>query len=682
MVLLCYKLTENHLLLLYSEVPEHSASFSAKIRETKLDNMVISTAKILVGVSLNEESSTELLSWAIGIAARPGDTVVALHVLVRKDEKKLDMIAAEKTRMRLAKAFVISSLGDLTELCQSKQVNVEAKVCQSVSIGKGLVEEAGSLQATFLLVGCSRNQSQRPSLGITKYCFKYAPEGCSVIAIGKRSPTAWGFPQPNSDPNPIPSEASDVRSNWLSTKLSNRDIGKAVSSLPKLFLSKLSRENSFRKSKKPINQQVDTNNVSGRTSPRAVLDGPGGGGGGGTHLEDQFTPESSTSCESQIEGPKSLEIGLGITPQGRSSIWKHLPTIKLFSFSLFQIPNDEREGLKGKKSFLPGEGNPRPSWGCFSYQEIAQATNNFHPGHIVGRGGYAEVYKGYLSDGKTIAVKRLAKDMDEKKEKEFLIELGVIGHVCHPNTAYLIGCCIENGLHLIFNFSPHGSLASVLHGRNSELLDWPIRYKIAAGVARGLHYLHKCCKHRIIHRDIKASNVLLGEDFEPQISDFGLAKWLPKQWTHHSVTPIEGTFGYLAPEYFMHGIVDEKTDVFAFGVLLLEIISGRRPVDVSKQNLLSWAKPLLESGNINALVDPKLGGKYNMEEVQRLVLTASYCVRQSAIWRPSMTEVLQLISDGYHSKAALSWRMPEYRADLMDEYIMDVDYQSPTSHHF
>jgi len=143
-----------------------------------------------------------------------------------------------------------------------------------------------------------------------------------------------------------------------------------------------------------------------------------------------------------------------------------------------------------------------------------------------------------------------------------------------------------------------------------------------------------------------------------------LAKWLPTQWTHHSVTPIEGTFGYLAPEYFLHGIVDEKTDVFAFGVLLLEIISGRRPIDAAEQNIVPWAKPIMESGSIHELVDPRLRGQYDIHQMQRMVLTASLCVRHSAIWRPSMIEVLQLLTEGQTDELA-DWRkMP---TSLIDE---------------
>ncbi|XP_021906781.1 receptor-like cytosolic serine/threonine-protein kinase RBK2, partial [Carica papaya] len=205
----------------------------------------------------------------------------------------------------------------------------------------------------------------------------------------------------------------------------------------------------------------------------------------------------------------------------------------------------------------------------FSLSELQLATNNFGFENLIGKGGYAEVYKGRLQNGQLVAIKRLIKGTADEIVADFLSELGIMSHVNHPNIAKLLGYGIEGGMHLVLQFSPNGSLASLLYGSN-EKLKLDIRYKIALGVAEGLLYLHEGCHRRIIHRDIKAANILLTEDYVPQICDFGLAKWLPEHWTHHIVSKFEGTFGYLAPEYLMHGIVDEKTDVFAFGVLLLE----------------------------------------------------------------------------------------------------------------
>ncbi|XP_051149292.1 probable receptor-like serine/threonine-protein kinase At5g57670 isoform X2 [Andrographis paniculata] len=312
---------------------------------------------------------------------------------------------------------------------------------------------------------------------------------------------------------------------------------------------------------------------------------------------------------------------------------------------LFSLKRHSFDGELQKAHEFSGEDHPqKPTWKCFSFEEIFAATNGFSSDNMVGKGGYAEVYKGVLEDEQTVAVKRLTKTAsDERKEKEFLTEIGILGHVSHPNVTPLLGCCIDNGLYLVFEFSSKGSVASLLHDENSPAMDWKTRFKIATGTARGLHYLHKSCPRRIIHRDIKASNVLLAADFEPQISDFGLAKWLPSQWSHHSIAPIEGTFGHLAPEYFMHGVVDEKTDVFAFGVFLLELVSGKKPVDGSHKSLHSWAKPILNRGGIKEVIDPRLEENYDEIQLTRLAYAASLCIRSSPIWRPTMTEVLDVI---------------------------------------
>ncbi|KAK2977389.1 hypothetical protein RJ640_013368 [Escallonia rubra] len=261
----------------------------------------------------------------------------------------------------------------------------------------------------------------------------------------------------------------------------------------------------------------------------------------------------------------------------------------------------------------------KSTWKNFSLSDLRTATNNFNQENLIGKGGYAEVYKGCLPDGQLVAIKRLNKGTAEEQIISFLSELGTIAHVDHPNTAKLIGYGVEGGTHLVLQLSPLGSLGSRLHG-SKEKLNWGARYKIILGTADGLLYLHENCQRRIIHRDIKADNILLTESFEPQICDFGLAKWLPKQWTHHNVSKFEGTFGYFAPEYFMHGIVDEKTDVFSFGVLLLELITGRRALDDTQKSLVLWAKPLLDNDEVKELVDPSLGDDYNPEEMNRVVV--------------------------------------------------------------
>lgn len=290
----------------------------------------------------------------------------------------------------------------------------------------------------------------------------------------------------------------------------------------------------------------------------------------------------------------------------------------------------------------------KPSWRNFSRQELAAATDDFSAERMVGKGGHAEVYKGTLPDGEEVAVKKILKKEknDEDRAGDFLSELGIIAHIDHPNAAKLIGFSVDTDLHLVLQFSPHGSLSSLLHGSDEKVVEWDIRLKVAIGVAEGLKYLHSGCKRRIIHRDITASNILLTQDYEPQISDFGLAKWLPDKWLHHVVHPIEGTFGYMAPEYFMHGIVDEKTDVFAFGVLLLELITGRRALDSSSLSLVMWAKPLLEKNCTKDLTDPRLKGSYNEEEMKRTMSAALACVHTSPANRPSMAIVVQMLIDG------------------------------------
>ncbi|XP_047957408.1 receptor-like cytosolic serine/threonine-protein kinase RBK2 [Salvia hispanica] len=282
------------------------------------------------------------------------------------------------------------------------------------------------------------------------------------------------------------------------------------------------------------------------------------------------------------------------------------------------------------------------TWKTFTYPQLKTATNNFSPENLIGKGGYSEVYKGCLANEECVAIKRLNKGVPEEDVFNFLSEIGIIAHLNHPNTARMIGYGVEGGAFLVLQLSPLGSLGAMLHHSDTKL-EWSKRYKIMLGVAEGLHYLHECCERRIIHRDIKVDNVLLSEDFEPQICDFGLSKWLPKHWSHHNATKFEGTFGYFAPEYFMHGIVDEKIDIFSFGVLLLELITGRQAIDESKNSLVLWAKPLLDENAVEELVDPNLENEYVGEQMGWVISTANLCIQQSPVLRPQMHQVIELL---------------------------------------
>ncbi|XP_050247549.1 probable leucine-rich repeat receptor-like serine/threonine-protein kinase At3g14840 isoform X2 [Quercus robur] len=286
--------------------------------------------------------------------------------------------------------------------------------------------------------------------------------------------------------------------------------------------------------------------------------------------------------------------------------------------------------------------------GLFTLRQIRAATNNFDVSNKVGEGGFGSVYKGLLSDGTTIAVKQLS-SKSKQGNREFVNEIGMISALQHPHLVKLYGCCIEgNQLLLVYEYMENNSLARALFGSEEcQLkLDWTTRHKICVGIARGLAYLHEESRLKIVHRDIKATNVLLDKYLNPKISDFGLAKLDEEDNTHIS-TRIAGTYGYMAPEYAMRGYLTDKADVYSFGVVTLEIVSGRsntshRPKE-EPFNLLDWAHLLKEEGNLIKLVDPRLGSDYNKEEVMVVIHVALLCTNVSSAARPTMSSVVSML---------------------------------------
>ncbi|XP_066397835.1 putative cysteine-rich receptor-like protein kinase 20 isoform X2 [Miscanthus floridulus] len=284
----------------------------------------------------------------------------------------------------------------------------------------------------------------------------------------------------------------------------------------------------------------------------------------------------------------------------------------------------------------------------FDFDQIADATDNFSDDHKLGQGGFGPVYKGELPGGLEIAIKRLS-SVSVQGLMEFKTEIQLIAKLQHTNLVRLQGCCVQaDEKMLVYEYMHNKSLDFfIFDGDKGKALTWERRFRIIDGVAQGLLYLHKHSRLRVIHRDLKASNILLDRDMNPKISDFGMARIFCSNVTEANTTRVVGTHGYIAPEYASEGLFSIKSDVFSFGVLLLEIISGKRTAGFYQYgkffNLTGYAYQLWQDGKWHELVDPALGDDLPVSEVTRCVQVALLCVQDSADDRPNMSEVVAML---------------------------------------
>ncbi|XP_074573419.1 putative serine/threonine-protein kinase PBL7 [Curcuma longa] len=284
----------------------------------------------------------------------------------------------------------------------------------------------------------------------------------------------------------------------------------------------------------------------------------------------------------------------------------------------------------------------------FAFKDLATACRNFQKDNVIGEGGFGRVYKGRLDTGQTVAIKQLNHD-GAQGSKEFLVEVLMLVVLQHPNLVSLVGyICAEGGERLlVYEYMPKGSLEDHLFNISPKRppLDWNARIKIALGVAKGLTYLHNVANPPVIYRDMKAANILLDNDFNPKLSDFGLAKLGPVGDKTHVSTRVMGTYGYCAPDYAMSGKLTLKSDVYSFGVLLLELITGRRAFDPlrahAQRNLTLWVRPFLNDRRKSLrLADPYLQRCFPPQAFQQLVAISSMCLKDQAHVRPTMTDVV------------------------------------------
>ncbi|XP_051118129.1 probable serine/threonine-protein kinase PBL22 [Andrographis paniculata] len=320
---------------------------------------------------------------------------------------------------------------------------------------------------------------------------------------------------------------------------------------------------------------------------------------------------------------------------------------KCFFFFSFLFSGKDGGSARSKRKEID---NAKTAAQCFTLKELSSATQNFRESNLIGEGGFGCVYKGQLESGMIVAVKQLNPD-GHQGNQEFIVEVLMLSLLHHPNLVNLIGYCADGEQRLlVYQFMPMGSLENHLFdlepGRKP--LSWSTRLKIAVGAARGLEYLHCQTSPPVIYRDLKSSNILLDEDFNVKLSDFGLAKLGPVGDKTHVSTRVVGTYGYCAPEYAMSGKLTLKSDIYSFGVVLLELITGRKAIDFSRrngeQNLVVWTRPYLrDRRNLFDIVDPLLEGEYSAKSMKHLIAITTMCLQANANARPGISDIVDAL---------------------------------------
>ncbi|KAK6143198.1 hypothetical protein DH2020_023546 [Rehmannia glutinosa] len=591
-------------------------------------------ALVVVGVKLDSRSR-ELLTWALVKVAQSGDRVIALHIL--------DPNADKSILLSLVKTFD-SVLAAYEGFCNLKQVDLKLKVCKGSPVRKILSREAKSCGATSVIVGTSGvHHTVRSKISVAKYCAKSLPKNVSVVCVDNGKIVFRRESTSSIDQEFGSLGASESRFKKRKT------LSKSPLSIPaqEVLSSSDSGSENISKALAPINTQEMPESKSAWTLLRRVF------------LHGQRVSEAASTKKSSTEHWR-LKLP---SRQSVAAIYPDQKQISASNRDDCSLDLDEEKGVIvpysadtnsdacSNKIFLEelkdlGE---KYSTTCrlFSYQELLLATNNFTHENLIGKGGSSRVYRGCRPGGGEIAVKVLKPSEDVLKH--FVSEVEIITAVLHKNIISLVGFCYEeNRLLLVYDLLPRGCLEDNLHStpKSGNLFGWEERYKVALGVAEALDHLHNAAEP-IIHRDVKSSNILLSDDFQPQLSDFGLAAWASNCSHHMDTSDVAGTFGYLAPEYFMHGKLNEKIDVYAFGVVLLELLSGRKPIDNSlpkgQESLVMWAKHILKEGKNSELQDPNLVNAYDDDQFEKMVLAATLCIRHAPQLRPDISLVLKLL---------------------------------------
>lgn len=364
------------------------------------------------------------------------------------------------------------------------------------------------------------------------------------------------------------------------------------------------------------------------------------------------------NCFHFSSGEKKEEPKTPISVQSFNSAYTEREVRRSGSELNSQNVSDTSTDSMGRRASFPSFSQRPSNLKVFTFAELKAATKNFSRSAKLGEGGFGCVYTGVIKNPEdplkkmNVAVKQLGR-RGLQGHKEWVTEVNVLGVVEHPNLVKLVGYCAEDderGIQrlLVYEYMPNRSVEDHLSARSDTTLPWAMRLKVAQDAARGLTYLHEEMDFQIIFRDFKSSNILLDEQWNAKLSDFGLARLGPPEGVTHVSTAVVGTMGYAAPEYVQTGRLTAKSDVWGYGVFLYELITGRRPLDRNRpkgeQKLLEWVKPYLDSKKFRLIIDPRLEGKYSMKSAQKLSIVANRCLTRNPKTRPKMSEVLEMVN--------------------------------------
>eukprot|EP00850_Spirogloea_muscicola_P019264 SM000187S03881 [mRNA] locus=s187:264112:268628:+ [translate_table: standard] len=637
------------------------------------------------GYHLTDESK-ELLQYALAHLVRPRDTIVATYVVqcvVSPDGHKRPVSAVAPAvlveQLRSLEAVLSKLLFPVVHHFGVKQVYVEPRVVHANEARVALAEEALSQRVAEVLVGTSGRRGRTGQLqGPGSFCMASLPPTSTVTVVksgGQMVLCSPGEAAGGVRPQEVPWDAASTTPSpngpAQERQRSPQSISPTILAPLRLASRFVSRRSSSQEAARDLarDSAVDgsgcgevVNPARGAAPDVAALPAEAGEGESFLSAVSDLPSPPHSPAFANVPGrgespPASPFTSTASTPRSGASADGGSParSVGESAISLSSPP---------QKLFWPSGRQPPP---VFPYEELAAATGGFAEHNIIGTGRCAVVYRGETPGGLEIAVKRIRRggrpeDLPQQL-KEMRTEVKILGRVHHRSVLALRGCCVHRReCLLVFDYVPNGPLSEYLADPTRPRLPWSARQRIALTMARTIQYLHEARRPVIIHRDVKSANILLNQDLQPLLTDYGLAKLKRDHEEHVKCTHTHGTFGYLAPEYVESGFVDEKTDVYAFGVVLFELISGKPPVNSRGESLVEWAWELRDDKD--TLADPRLEGQYNHYQLRRMIAAAALCVRVDPANRPTMREVVGWLDrspvQGFHvdSTAFLSLQGP------------------------